>query len=160
MNNTKHSHLITFYKIQVKGKKHYSTPHPDTIRDLLKRFHNIDIGRRWHFQCTHDLEEAGYINRQRRWEKLPGPEIKSLSSIFVLTVKGLQYLIRKGVSGARGLLKGILDWLHKDDRRRPTAKDLTGAGADADREKALRLIKGIIQSLDSRPAGGATPATT
>ena len=145
MNNTKHAHLLTFYFIQVKGKKHYSTPYPDTIRELLNKYHNIDIGRRWHFQCTHDLEAGGYISRQRRWEKLPGPEIRSLSSIWVLTVRGLQCLIRKGVSGARGLLKGILDWLHRDDRRRPTAKDLAGAGEDVGREKVLEMIRGIIE---------------
>lgn len=157
MNNTKHSHLITFYEIQVKGKKHYITPHPDTIRELLKRFHNIDIGRRWHFQCTHDLEEGGYISRVKRPVFNRETGVFSRPSIFSLTVKGLKYLISKGVSGARALLKPMFDWLHRNDNRRPTAADLYPGETITSREAALEKLKELIKVAEYVKHGGIPP---
>ena len=147
MNNSKHATIITLYSILVKGKKHYCTPYPVTLLSLLEKIHNINIGRRWLFQCLHDIEEAGYITRQRRWENIQGPEIRSLSSIFALTVRGLQYLIKKGVGGAKGLLRQTLDWLHKKDRRQPTAKDLLQYDKRVDDEKMISLIRELIKKI-------------
>ena len=67
--------------------------------------------------------------------------------MFALTIRSMQYLIKKGVGGARGLLKQTIDWLRKKDRRRPTAKDLLPEDRRTDDEKALRWIRELIKDI-------------
>jgi hypothetical protein len=147
VNATKLAILITFLSILVKGKIHYCEPHPDTTIGLLLKFHGIEIGRRWFFQCMLDLETAGYMRRQRRWLKLPGPEIRSNSSLWVFTIRGIKFLVSKSIRGAQELLKSMLSWMHRGDNRRPTEKDLAGTGEAIDREEAIIRIKTLIRDI-------------
>jgi len=139
--------LITFLSILVKGKIHYCEPRPDTTLELLKKFHSISIGRRWFFQCMLDLETAGYVRRQRRWLNLPGPQIESNSSLWWFTIKGAKFMASKMIRGARELLHIMTDWLHRDDSRRPTIKDLAENEAITNKEAAIKKIKEILKGI-------------
>lgn len=147
MNSTKLAILITFLSILVKGKVHYCEPRPNTTLELLKKFHSISIGRRWFFQCMLDLETAGYVRRRRRWNKLPGPQIESNSSLWWFTIKGAKFMASKMIRGARELLHIMTDWLHKDDNRTPALKDLTGNEDITDRAAAIKKIKEILKGI-------------
>lgn len=119
VNQTCFAILITYHNIICKGKKHYCVPHPNSILQLLDKYHKIIIHRRWLFQCERNLEEQGFIRRQRRWKHLQDNEIRSDSSIWVLTLKGAQFLASKMVAGASNLANMIRAWLKGDDKRFP-----------------------------------------
>jgi len=160
VNEAKLAILITYLSICVKGNIHYCQPAPDTMLDLLKKYHGIEIGRRWFFQCTHDLESAGYMRRQRRWINLPGPEIRSDTSLWWFTIRGARFMCKKMIRGSQQLLKSMLSWLHRGDDRRPTTRDMADAGEIPDQETALRRIRELVRDIGSRPAGGDGPAPT
>jgi len=147
INSTKLAILITFLSILVKGNNHYCEPHPNTILNLLKKFHNIEIGRRWFFQCMLDLETAGYMRRQRRWIKLPGPQIKSNSSLWWFTLRGAKFLSSKMIRGARELLRLMTVWLHRGDARRPVVKDIAGNEPITDTAEALNRIRELLKKI-------------
>lgn len=147
LNATKGALLITLLQIIVKGEKHYCTPHPKRLLELLALYHRINIERRWFFQCMHDLEDGGYVSRQRRWSKIPGNIIRSKSSIWYFTLRGAQYLSSKAVSGARDLLNRMLAWLHHDDSRQPAAGIYSTPGEEIDKAEAMRRIKGLIEEI-------------
>lgn len=160
VNATKLAILITLLSILVKGKIHYCEPHPDTTIALLQQFHDIDIGRRWFFQCMADLEDAGLIRRQRRWKILPINQIRSKSSLWWFTIRGAKFLVSKSIRGAQELLKSMLTWLHRGDDRRPTTRDLVDAVETVDQADALKRISALIRDVGLRPAGGHGPAAT
>lgn len=147
INATKLALLITFLSILVKGKIHYCEPRPDTTIGLLQKYHGIEIGRRWFFQCMLDLETAGYMRRQRRWLKLTGPEIRSDSSLWWFTIRGAKFLVSKSIRGAQELLKSMLTWMHRGDDRRPTAQDMQTIAPFMDREAALEKIQKLIRDI-------------
>ena len=147
VNETKLALLITFLSILVKGKNHYCEPRPDTTIELLRKFHNITIGRRWFFQCMFDLEDAGFMRRQRRWIFQPGPQIESNSSLWWFTLRGAKYLVSKSIRGAQELLRSMADWLHRDDKRRPVAKDLSESGDIIGAEDLRQRIKHLLRDI-------------
>jgi len=119
MNNTKQAIFLTVYRILVKGQKHYANPSVDSIIELVSQRHETDIGRRWAFQCLHDLEAAGYINRQERFRKDPDGGWKQIPSLISITLKGARKLFNQGVEGAARLCKEIMGWIRSDDKRWP-----------------------------------------
>lgn len=147
INTSKLALLITFLHITVKGKKHYCEPHPNTLLELLEKYHNITIQRRWLFQCLLDLETAGLIRRQRRWLKVHDNEIRSTSSLWWFTIRGAKYLARKSIRGAQELLRSMLTWLHRGDDRRPTYKDIAEINAPTTREEALKRLHKLIADI-------------
>lgn len=147
LNATKIALLITFLSILVKGKNHYCQPHPDTTIELLKKFHSIEIGRRWFFQCMLDLETTGLMRRQRRWISLPGPTIESDSSLWWFTLRGAKFLVSKSIRGAGELLKLMTTWLHRDDQRRPVVKDILCNEPITDTAEVLKRIRELVKKI-------------
>ena len=119
MNNTKTAFLITLYRILVKGKKHYASPSVDKLIELLSARHDIDIRRRWAFQCLHDIEALGYINRQERFIRDPNGGWLQIPSLISITLKGARKLFNLGVDGAAQLCKEIMGWIRGGDKRWP-----------------------------------------
>ena len=160
INQTKFAILITFLQILVKGKIHYCEPHPDTTIELLAKYHNIQIHRRWFFQCMLDLETAGFMRRQRRWREGPDPDLLSNTSLWWFTIRGARFLCSKMIRGSQELLKSMLNWIHRGDDRLPTAKDLGDIDTPTTREEALEKLHEIYKKIGAGPAGGRTPTTT
>jgi hypothetical protein len=122
MNHAKTAFLITIYRILVKGKKHYSNPSVNALIDLVAGRHGKSIKRRWAFQCLHDIEALGYINRQERFRKDPDGHWLQLPSLVSITLKGARKLFDLGVEGAARLCQDILRWVRGDDGRWPGPK--------------------------------------
>jgi len=122
MNNCKAAILITCHRILVKGKKHYATPNINTIIELLIARHRTQIKRRWLFQCLHDIEKLGYISRHKRFVKNDQGLWEQIPSMISITLKGARWLYSKGIEGAAALVKKILNWCHRDDKRFPDQK--------------------------------------
>jgi len=147
VNATKLAILITFLKICVKGNIHYCEPYPDTTIELIEKYHNITIKRRWFFQAMRDIEDAGLMRRRRRWKHGENLEIKSLSSLWWFTIRGAKYLKCKSIQGAQDLLKSLLTWARRGDDRAPSFRDLVAADPPADQETALRRIRDLIHDI-------------
>ena len=147
LNNSKTALLITLLQILVKGEKHYCKPHPDRLLELLQQYHRIKIERRWFFQCMRDLEDAGFIFRQRRWEKLQEKIIRSKTSLWFFTIKGAQFLKAKAINGAKELLARMLAWMNRDDSRAPGLKIYQYEEQILPRDDALKKVRKLINDI-------------
>jgi hypothetical protein len=121
MNNTHFAIFITLHRILVKGQKHYAVPSIASLLELLASRHRLTIGRRWLFQCLHDLEAAGFISRHRRFTRNHDLNWKQIPSMISVTLKGARYLFSKGIEGAAALVKKMLNWCRGPDKRFPDA---------------------------------------
>jgi len=160
VNETKTAILITFLSILVKGNIHYCEPRPNSAIELLKKFHGIEIGRRWFFQCMLDLEDAGLMRRQRRWYFQDDLEIRSNSSLWWFTIKGAKFLTSKMIRGAKELLHIMVAWLHRGDTRKPGPSDISPRGEITERSVALARLQELLATIGSGPVGGSAPAPT
>jgi len=147
MNNTKHAIFIMIYRTLVKGKKHYIQPSVDTIIELIFKRHSTSIKRRWAFQCLHDLESAGLINRQERFIKNPDGGYKQIPSLISITLRGARKLFDQGVDGASRLAKEILGWIRAGDKRWPQYKNRLNMPADRTSEGGLTPIKNVFAAM-------------
>ena len=147
MNNTKHAIFIMIYRTLVKGKKHYIQPSVNVIIELIAKRHLTSIKRRWAFQCLHDLEELGFINRQERYVKNPDGGYKQIPSLISITLRGARKLFDQGVDGASRLAKEILGWIHAGDKRWPQYENRLNAPAERTSEGGLIPIKNVFASM-------------
>ena len=126
--------------MDLKGNP-YTKVSVDKTRELLAKKHNKPIERRWCFQCTADLIDAGLITRQPRHPRMSDGTVRQISSMIAFTLKGANYLISKGVEKAILIRKQILAWLKGQDKRFPTNPVLTDAGrVEMDPGDARRLF--------------------
>jgi len=151
MNNTKLSILITLFTCSSQGKIHYTLVRIDKIIELLEKMHKTVVRRRWVFQCIRDLIDAGLLSRKSRYLHRTDGTIQQLSSIIAISLKGAKLLISKRVSGAFLLLKNILAWAKKKDKRFPTKnKSLPAALEEIDPGEQRRLdemLEGVTQTF-------------
>jgi hypothetical protein len=73
-----------------QAKKTYTQVSINKILELLTQFYGVHVGRRRVFQCLRELEDDGYICRQRRYLRLAGGLIRSIPSSWSLTPKGIE----------------------------------------------------------------------
>ena len=140
MGETKDAILITLFAILDKGKKHYIVPSVDRLLELLKQYHNINIKRRWFFYCMRHLQDKGYIVTKHRFDHYDDSKIMQLPSMLTYTLKGVSRLMKKRVIGAKRLMKVMLKWMGKDDRRFPKPKEFDNAMSERDiQSNKLRL---------------------
>ena len=123
MKHTKISILIAIHRTTIKGGKHYIGPSIDAIIDLVARRHGNTIGRRWLFQCMHDLQAEGLLKRQPRYKKNEENLWRQIPSLITITLKGAKKLYNLGADGAAKLIKEIMGWIHKGDQRWPNYKE-------------------------------------
>lgn len=120
MNASKASIMITIFFSSGQGKKHYTVTSINALRKNLQEFHGIKIERRWTFQCLRYLLDAGYIRRKSRHVQNYNGLITQIPSMVVLTLKGMTWLMSKGVRGAQKIYKSMVKWLKKRDKRWPS----------------------------------------
>ena len=119
MNYGESQAIITISAIMKKGQTHYITPHPKTMTDLLKKFHDRDISLQTYWRNMKDLEDEGYISRQSRWNTQDKKQPRRRPSMIALTIKGAKYLYKMGVAWAGQVLGAMLKWAKKGDKRFP-----------------------------------------
>lgn len=160
LNATTYAILISIHKILVKGKKHYCVPSIDALRELLKKYHKIEIGRRRCFAALQTLAAKGFIGRQRRWRRLPGNIIRSIPGIISLGFDALALLSAKAVEGAKEAKASMIAWFRRNDKRFPRPSDIFPGEEITERSTALARLKEMYQKIGDGPAGGRTPALT
>lgn len=147
MNATKASAMITLFFSTSQGKNHYTVTSIKTLLLNLAKFHKIDIQKRWCFECLRCLIDKGYIRRKERYRNDESGLISQIPSMITFTLKGVVWLVSKGVNGAKRLHKSMMKYLKKQDDRFPSRKDFDdGSYKPADPEERARLnaLLGIV----------------
>jgi len=147
MNNSKSALMITLFASTGQGKNHYSIGSVNTFLSLLKKYHKINIQRRWMFQCFRDLLNAGYITRKQRYIRRAGGMIGQIPSMVTFTLKGAKYLVSKRVSGALRLLKSILKFVTGKDQRWPSVKEIVPPPAQGKKKANQRELTKLLDNI-------------
>ncbi len=147
MNNTKNAVMIALFASMQSGAKHYTKAGVKKLLELLAKYHDIHVQRRWLFYCLANMEGAGLIRRKERYHRRPDGSFVQLSSMITFTLAGARYLVKKRVIGAMGLLKSILAFISGRDKRWPNTKDVAPTWnpeeAEANKRRARALLVGI-----------------
>ena len=147
VNATKNAVLITIFALTQRSGKHYTSPFWWHIQNLLLKYHNVKVKRRWIFQCWRDICDAGLINRlERKAPQIDGRFIQE-PGLISFTIQGMKYLVKKRVGGALGLLKQMMKWVKKGDRRWPAEKDIAPECTPAQRKANLERLASIVDAL-------------
>ena len=123
MNASKAANMITLFFSMSQGKNHYTVTSIDKILKNLKTFHKIEIKRRWEFYILRWLEDEGYIRRKGRYLQDTNGLITQIPSMVTFTLRGVVWLVSKGVVGAKKLYKNMMKFLKKQDKRFPAQRD-------------------------------------
>lgn len=107
MQLTKFSTLTTVSKVIQAHRKDWCYAAQQTLLNLLKKFHNIAIGRRMLNYHLADLRKEGLIKTYGRIHRREDGTICLLSSATCLTLKGAYYLYKKGNSWALRHFKAL-----------------------------------------------------
>jgi len=150
MNNTKNALMVSIFAGMGQGKNHYTLASVNKQRELLSTIHKIDIGRRWNFQCLKDLEDQGYIRRKARYKKTSEGQPRRCSSMIVFTIKGLQYLAKKMVQGARRALNNTLRYVTGDDKRWPRLGDVLPANGESINQESWEWLQKTVTETASK----------
>jgi len=129
------------------GKKHYTQARIDTILNILKVKHGIEVKRRWIFRILKDMEEEGLIKRKKRFENREDGKIYELPSIFSFTIQGAKQLYRLGVRGAKRLLDSLFSWFSRRDRRFPEPEEDWNGKEFISGEEAKKLISKFLNQI-------------
>ena len=146
MNASKACIMITIFKSTGQGKNHYTVSSIDKLRLNLEKFHSVTIKRRWTFQCLKDLIDAGYIRRKQRYVKDHNGLITQIPSMITFVLRGVVWMVKMGVKGARKIYKTMMSYLKKDDQRFPSKQDFDDGSwwpKAADQRAALEGLLGI-----------------
>lgn len=146
MNAAKAAIMITIFFSSGQGENHYTVSAIDTFIKNLDRFHKITIKRRWTFYCFQYLIENGYIRRKSRYVHDDTGMITQIPSMITFTLKGIVWLISKGVSGAKKIYKSMVKYLKSKDKRFPARKDFDDGSwwpEQSDQREALKGLLGI-----------------
>ena len=147
MNRCKAATMITLFFSSSQGKNHYTVSSVSTLLSNLLKFHKIDIKRRWCFECTRWLIDSGYIRRKSRYVNDHNGIITQIPSMVTFTLRGVVWLVSKGVVGAKAMHKSMISYFKKGDSRWPAKADYDdGSYKPADPEERARLegLLGIV----------------
>lgn len=147
MNNTKHAVVVSLFASMQSGKHHYTKASVDRIIELLDRFHEIRVKRRWLFYCLGCLEEEGYLRRKERYYRNPDGTFVQLSSMISFTLKGVRYMVAKRISGAKKLLDRMISWFQRRDGRFPKPDPEVEKFSPLDVYENQKRLKDLIFSL-------------
>ena len=147
VNNTKLGILVFLTKVRKKGGKNYFTPSVESIKNSLKAFHNLSVNKSWIYKCLADLDETGFITRQKRYVRLPGGQFKSKISMLSFTYKGIKWLHALGIPDLNGLMKSMLSFAKSGDKRWPKEKDINPRTADTSGKTKLTELGDILPGI-------------
>lgn len=146
MHHTKSSLMVTLFACMGYGTKHYTKASVDALRGLLQQYHGIEVGRRWMFDCLRCMIENKIIRREQRYRNDENGEIRQISSMVSFTFKGVRYLSKMGVRGARKLLDSMISWHKKKDRRFPRPEPEIEKFSPLEAEENLRRLRELAFS--------------
>lgn len=147
MKHTKTSLIITLFATMKNGKVHYTKASVDALRGLLKQYHDIEVGRRWTFDCLKCLLSEGIIRRKQRYRHDEDGQILQISSMISFTLKGVRYMVAKRISGAKKLLDSMISWFKRRDGRFPKPGTEIQTFAPLEIEENQRRLKELVLSV-------------
>ena len=127
MNTTCYAIAVTLFSSMGQGQSHYTKSSINTLRKNLVKFHTIDVGRRWVFQCLKNMLTAGLITRKSRYRHDATCLISQIPSLYSFTISGIKFLVSKRVTGAAKLLKNMIAFVTGKDQRWPKKENIAGA---------------------------------
>ena len=146
MNAAKAAIMITIFFSMGQGKNHYTVSAINTFLLNLKKHHKIDIKRRWVFYCFAWLLDNKYIKRKQRYVHDHNGLVTQIPSMVTFSLKGVVWLVKMGVKGAKEVYKSMQQFLKKGDKRFPGKKDFDDGSwwpEDADQRASLEGLLGI-----------------
>lgn len=144
MNAAKAAIMITIFFSSNKGKNHYTVSAINTFLLNLAKFHKITIKRRWIFYCFRYLIDNGYIRRKSRYVRDDEGLITQIPSMVSFTLKGVVWLVSKGVSGAKAIYKSMMKYLKLKDNRFPSRKDFDDGSWWPDQSDQRKVLEGLL----------------
>ena len=123
MLGTKPAIMITLFFSMSQGKNHLTYSSINAIRKNLEKHHKIKIKRRWTFQNLKDFIDAGLIGRKPLYRRDDNGLIKQKPSGLWFKLRGIVWLVKMGVKGAKEVYKRMTSYLKKGDKRSPTRKE-------------------------------------
>lgn len=94
-----------------------------------------------------DLTDAGFISRNTRYKNNFNGEIRQIPSMISFKLKGIVWLVKMGVKGAKEIYKSMVAYLQKKDKRYPNQKDFDDGSwkpADPEERRNLDGLLGIV----------------
>lgn len=146
MNAAKACIMITIFFSCSQGQNHYTVSAIDTFLLNLEKHHKIKIKRRWIFYCFRWLLDHKYIKRRSRYVHDDNGAITQIPSMVTFTLKGAVFLVKRGVSGAKKIVKSMTKHFNKKDKRFPSRKEYNDGSwwpKEADQRAALEGLLGI-----------------
>lgn len=151
MNASKACIMTTIFFSTSQGRNHYTVSSISAIQKNLSKFHKIDIQRRWIFYCLKWLTDQGHIRRKERYRRDSNGLITQIPSMITFTLKGVVWLVSRGVGGAKKIYKSMVRYLKKQDKRWPSRSQFDDGSykpADPDERKRLDdLLGGVTKKL-------------
>jgi len=156
MNAAKACLMITIFFSMSQGKNHYTVSSVATFLFNLKKHHKIGIKRRWIFYCFAWLLDEKYIKRKSRYVQDGNGNITQIPSMITFTLKGAVFLVKRGVSGAKNIVKSMVKYFNLKDKRFPKPKDFDDGSwwpKETDQREALEGLleistKDINKNMD------------
>ncbi len=153
MTSAKPPLLITLFSSMSKDINSYSKIRVNKMRELLEKYHNKKIKRRWTFECLKDFEKEGLTYRIPRTKRRPDGTIYQLSSIIKFTVKGLRKLATMKVEGSLLALKNKITHIkNKYGIPKTKAEYIKERNEKMDRDEAGRLTAPAEMAILPFPA--------
>lgn len=147
MNDSKSSLMLTIFFSTGQGKKHYTVSSISAFQNNLQKYHKIKIKRRWIFYCFRWLLDEGYIRRKERYRNYNNGLIRQIPSMITITLKGVVWLVSKGVAGAKKIYKNMVQFLKSGDKRWPHGAGTDDGSfwpADPEVKEGLEKMLGIV----------------
>jgi len=147
MNSSQSALMVTTLFSLSQGENHYTVSSPNTYRNNLSKFHHVEIKRRCYFYHMRALEDLGYIRRKQRYKNDDAGLIRQIPSMTTFCLKGVVWLVRMGVVGAKEMYKKMVAWAKKGDKRWPekeAKKDDSYWPEEADEKARLKGLLGIV----------------
>ena len=143
--------MITLFFAMGQGQNHYTQASIDAILANLVKYHDVDIKRCWLFRNLRRLLDDGLIRRKPRYRHDNTGLISQIPSLITFSLKGVVWLSKIGISGARELYKTMVTYLKKRDQRWPHKEDFDDGSYlpedEADRKRLKSLLEIVGTSI-------------
>ena len=150
MNRVQPALMITLFFSMGQGENHYTRTSVDKILANLLKYHDIKIKRCWLFRNLRALLDEGYIHRKARYSHDTSGLILQIPSMITFTFRGVKWLAKIGIAGARTLYNTMLAWFKKKDGRWPHPEDFEDNSPLSDDPKTEERLKRLLGSVATR----------
>ena len=147
MNKVQYALMITIFASMSQGDNYWTQASIKSLLENLLKYHDIQIERRWIFQCLAELKARGFINTRLRYRHDSIGRISQIPSVIVFRLKGIVWLIKMGYRQAQKAYKGMTSWWKNHDGRFPQKHDVhdeTNLPADPVEKEALKNLLGTV----------------